>query len=186
MDALVPSRLRSYRPAAAPCLGSKIFSWQPAAGRICRYTGRMRPFPHFRALSVVALLVAAAACNNGSSSPTAPDQSSVAYSQTDLTVGTGAAAAVGTTATVQYGAWLYSDTAVDHKGTQFNAGTFSFVVGANQVIKGFDTGVTGMLVGGTRRLIVPPSLAFGATGDSTGAVPPNAALVFDVLLTAVQ
>jgi FKBP-type peptidyl-prolyl cis-trans isomerase FkpA len=87
---------------------------------------------------------------------------------------------------VQYGAWFYSDTAADHKGTQFNAGTFVFVVGDGTIIKGFDTGVTGMLVGGTRRLIVPPSLAYGATGDSTGTIPPNAALVFDVLLTGVQ
>jgi len=146
----------------------------------------MRPITRLRALSVVVLLVAAAACNNGTSSPTAPDQSNVAYSQTDLTVGTGAVAAVGTTATVQYGAWLYSDTAADHKGIQFGASTYSFVVGANQVIPGFDTGVTGMLVGGTRRLIVPPSLAYGATGDSSGTIPPNAALVFDILLIAVQ
>ena len=146
----------------------------------------MRPLTRLRALSVVALLVAAAACNNGSSSPTAPDQSSVAYSQTDLTVGTGTEATIGTTATVQYGQWLYSDTAADHKGAQIGASTFSFVVGGGTIIKGFDTGVTGMLVGGVRRLIVPPSLAFGATGDSTGTVPPNAALVFDVLLTGVQ
>jgi FKBP-type peptidyl-prolyl cis-trans isomerase FkpA len=146
----------------------------------------MRPLTRFRALSVVALLIAASACNNGSSSPTAPDQSNVVYSQIDLTVGTGATAAVGTTATVQYGVWFYSDTAADHKGTQFNAGTFVFVVGDGTIIKGFDTGVTGMLVGGTRRLIVPPSLAYGATGDTTGTIPPNAALVFDVLLTGVQ
>lgn len=145
----------------------------------------MRPLTRLRALSVVALLVAAAACNNGSSSPTAPDQSNVAYSQTDLTVGTGTEATVGTTATVQYGAWFYSDTAADHKGTQFDASTFAFLLGANKVIPGFETGVTGMKVGGVRRLIVPPSLAYGATGNG-GTIPPNAALVFDVLLTAVQ
>lgn len=145
----------------------------------------MRPITHFRALCVVALLVAASACNNGSSSLTAPDQSSVAYSQTDLTVGTGTAATVGTTATVQYGAWFYSDTAADHKGTQFDANTFAFVVGGGTIIKGFDTGVTGMMVGGTRRIIVPPSLAYGATGNGS-TIPPNAALVFEILLTAVQ
>ncbi len=47
-------------------------------------------------------------------------------------------------------------------------------------------GVTGMKVGGTRRLIVPPSLAYGTTGNNDGSIPPNAALVFDILLGNVQ
>ena len=131
------------------------------------------------------VLTTLAGCDfSGKTTPTSPDQNSVQYSQTDVTVGTGAEAAAGTTATVTYGGWLYSETAADHKGTQFDASTFSFVVGANTVIKGFDMGVTGMKVGGQRRLIVPPSLAYGATGN--GPIPPNAALVFDVELTAVQ
>jgi len=135
---------------------------------------------------VVVLLVASAGCDFGHSSPTAPDQSSVQYSQTDLTVGDGAEATPGSTATVQYGLWLYSDTAADHKGTQVQAQTFSYVVGSTNIIKGFDMGVAGMKVNGTRRVICPPSLAYGATGDSTGTIPPNAALVIDILLTAVQ
>ena len=144
---------------------------------------RLRPL---LVLAFSGLLVVAAGCNNGSSSPTAPDQSAVAYSQTDLTVGTGAEAVVGSTATVQYGLWLYSDTGVDHKGTQIQANQFSFVIGGGHLIKGFDMGVTGMKVGGTRRIIIPPSLAYGATGNSDGSIPPNAALVFDVLLGLVQ
>jgi FKBP-type peptidyl-prolyl cis-trans isomerase FkpA len=146
----------------------------------------MKASKRVRSVVVLGLLVGAAGCNNGSSSPTAPDQSAVAYSQTDLTVGTGAEAAVGTTATVQYGGWLYSDTAVDHKGQQFDANTLSFIVGGGTIIKGFDMGVTGMKVGGSRRIIMPPSLAYGATGNSSGTIPPNAALVFDVLLGVVQ
>ena len=149
----------------------------------------MISFDRLRPLLVLAfsgLLLVATGCNNGSSSPTAPDQSAVAYSQTDLTVGTGAEAAVGTTATVQYGLWLYSDTGVDHKGSQIQGSQFSFIVGGGTLIKGFDMGVTGMKVGGTRRIIVPPSLAYGATGNSDGTIPPNAALVFDVLLGLVQ
>jgi FKBP-type peptidyl-prolyl cis-trans isomerase FkpA len=149
----------------------------------------MISFDRRRPLLVLAfsgLLVVAAGCNNGSSSPTAPDQSAVVYSPTDLTVGTGAEAAVGTTATVQYGLWLYSDSGVDHKGTQIQANQFSFVVGGGTIIKGFDMGVTGMKVGGTRRIIVPPSLAYGATGNSDGSIPPNAALVFDILLGQIQ
>jgi FKBP-type peptidyl-prolyl cis-trans isomerase FkpA len=139
-----------------------------------------------RPLLLIALLLATASCNNGSTAPTAPDQSNVAYSQTDLTLGTGLEATVGTTATVQYGGWLYSDTAADHKGAQFDANTFAFLVGGGTIIKGFDMGVTGMKVGGVRRVIMPPSLAYGATGNSTGSIPPNAALVFDILLNAVQ
>ena len=119
----------------------------------------------------------------GSGSPTAPDQSSVAYQQTDLTVGTGTEATAGSTAAVQYGAWLYSESTPDHKGTALESNQFSFVVGTNQVIKGFDQAVTGMKVGGTRRVIVPPALAYGTTGYQQ--IPPNAALVFDIALTNV-
>jgi len=141
---------------------------------------------HPRRLVLLVLLLASTGCDFGKvSAPTAPDQSNIAYSQTDLTIGTGTEATVGTTPTVQYGAWLYSDTTADHKGTQVDQNTFSFVLGANplQVIKGFDQGVTGMKVGGTRRVIVPPSLAYGSSGFQT--IPPNAALVFDIALTSV-
>jgi len=103
---------------------------------------------------------------------------------TDITPGTGAAAASGKSATVTYTAWLYSDTAADHKGAQFDAGTFSFTLGGGQVISGFEQGVTGMLVGGERIVLVPASLAYGASGY--GNVPANSGLVFDVTLNAVQ
>jgi FKBP-type peptidyl-prolyl cis-trans isomerase FkpA len=137
-------------------------------------------------LPLLLLLVAVSGCDFGKTSgPTAPDQSNVAYSQTDITLGTGAEATTGSNCTVQYGAWLYSDTAVDHKGTQIDANQFSFVVGTGQVLKGFDQGVLGMKVGGQRRLIVPPSLAYGSNGNAQGGIPPNAALVFDIALTAV-
>jgi FKBP-type peptidyl-prolyl cis-trans isomerase FkpA len=142
----------------------------------------MRPAPRLYSLLAIALCVGISAC--GSSSPTAPDQSNVAYSQIDITVGTGTEATAGTTASVNYGLWLYSDSAADHKGTQVEANSFSFVVAAGTIIKGFDTGVTGMKVGGIRRLIIPPSLAYGATGN--GPIPPNAAIVFDVQLVNVQ
>jgi len=132
---------------------------------------------------LVALTMLVAGCDFGKTSPTYPDQSTVAFSQTDLTVGTGAEAVAGSTVTVQYGAWLYSDTAADHKGTQIDANSTSFTIGGNQVIKGFEQGVTGMKVGGTRRVVCPPSLAYGSTGYQT--VPPNAALVFDMALTNV-
>jgi len=134
---------------------------------------------------VIVVAAGVAGCDFGkTSAPTAPDQSSVAFLTTDLTVGTGATATAGTTATVNYGAWLYSATAADHKGAVADpGGQFSFQLGANQVIKGFEQGVTGMQVGGTRRVIVPPSLAYGSSGYNS--IPPNAALVFDIALTGV-
>ena len=144
----------------------------------------MRSALRFHPIPAIALLIGISAC--GSSTPTAPDQTSVAYSQTDLTVGTGTEATAGTTASVNYGGWLYSETAADHKGQQFDANSFAFIVGAGTIIKGFDTGVTGMKVGGVRRIIVPPSLAYGATGNSDGTIRPNAALVFEILLSNVQ
>jgi FKBP-type peptidyl-prolyl cis-trans isomerase FkpA len=138
-------------------------------------------------LGILAIVLAASAgCDFGSSTPTAPDQSNVQYSQVDLTVGTGTEATLGSNATVSYGLWLYSQNGVDHKGTQVQAQQITYQVGSTNIIKGFDMGVTGMKVGGTRRIICPPSLGFGTTGSSDGTVPPNAALVFDLQLTAVQ
>ena len=133
-------------------------------------------------LVLVVAAIAVSAC--GSSSPVAPDQTSVAYSQADLTVGTGTEATPGRTASVQYILWLYNETGVDKKGQQVDSGQFAYVVGSNQVIKGFDTAVTGMKVGGIRRATIPPSLAYGTTGSS--GIPPNAALVFEIGLANVQ
>jgi len=134
-------------------------------------------------LGLVAVCLALTGCDFGKL--TSPDQSGVAFSTTDLTVGTGATAVTGTTATVSYTLWLYSDSGTDHKGNQIDASSFSFLLGGGQVIPGFEQGVNGMKVGGTRRAIVPPQLAYGVTGNGD-TVPPNAALVFEIALTAVQ
>jgi FKBP-type peptidyl-prolyl cis-trans isomerase FkpA len=145
----------------------------------------MTSLDRVRPLIVLGLLFAAAGCDNGSSSPVAPDQNTISYSQIDLTVGTGAEATTGKTVTVQYVGWLYSETGTDHKGAQFDSGQLQpFVVGAGTLIKGFEMAVTGMKVGGVRRAIIPPSLAFGAMGAN--GIPPNAALVFEIALGVVQ
>ena len=145
----------------------------------------MTSFTRVPAVWLVLLVAAFGVSACGSSSPVAPDQSSVAYSQTDLTVGTGAEATAGKTASVQYILWLYSETAVDKKGQQIEQGQFAFIVGANQVVKGFDDAVVGMKAGGIRRVTIPPSLAYGSTG-SAPKIPPNAALVFEIGLANVQ
>ena len=71
-------------------------------------------------------------------------------------------------------------------GQQFDASwdrgdTFGFRLGAGQVIAGWDQGVQGMKVGGTRVLVIPPNLGYGARGAG-GVIPPNATLKFDVEL----
>jgi len=139
-----------------------------------------------RSSFILVLLAGVAGCDFGTATPTSPDQTSVTFAQTDLTVGTGAEATAGKTASVQYNIWLYSETGPDKKGSQLPAGQFAYVVGSTSIIKGFDMGVTGMKVGGIRRIVVPPALAYGATGDTTGTIKPNAALVFEISLVNVQ
>jgi FKBP-type peptidyl-prolyl cis-trans isomerase len=126
----------------------------------------------------------AAACGK---SATSPSTSTGTYTQTDLIVGTGAQANAGSRATVAYTGWLYDTSKTDGKGKQFDSSpSFPFTIGAGQVIKGWDQGVAGMKVGGQRRLILPPELAYGSAGAGGGAIPPNATLVFDITLNAVQ
>jgi FKBP-type peptidyl-prolyl cis-trans isomerase FkpA len=145
--------------------------------------------PSFAAASVAVLVavLSLAGCGgggDGSSSGTTAVANPAQFSATDVVLGTGTEATSGKSATVTYTGWLYSDTATDHKGAQFDAGTYTFTLGASQVIAGFDQGVTGMKVGGKRTLLIPSSLGYGATAN--GSIPANSGLVFDVALTAVQ
>jgi FKBP-type peptidyl-prolyl cis-trans isomerase FkpA len=138
-------------------------------------------------LAIIAVIGLFASCGGSSSTSPTP---SVSFSSTDLIVGTGAIAAVGNAVTVNYTGWLYDSSKPDNKGTQFDTSIgrapFAFQLGAGQVIKGWDQGVVGMRVGGMRRLVIPPDLAYGSAGAGGGAIPPNAALVFDINLLAVQ
>jgi FKBP-type peptidyl-prolyl cis-trans isomerase len=132
-----------------------------------------------------------AACGGGSSgTPATSDPNGwnavTALKTTDTTVGTGAVAETGKTATVTYTGYLYDVRVADTRGTKFDSGSFSFKLGTNAVIAGFETGVTGMKVGGKRTVTIPAALGYGATGAGNGVIPPNAALVFDIELTAVN
>ena len=103
----------------------------------------------------------------------------------DLVVGTGAEAVDGKVLTVDYIGWLYDEDEVDAKGEEFDrADGFKFVLGRGQVITGWEFGLRGMRVGGTRRLIIPFNYAYGEVGQ--GSVPPFATLVFDIVLVDVQ
>jgi len=119
------------------------------------------------------------------SNTSAPSTSSGTFMQTDLVVGAGAEAVTGKVVVVTYSGWLYDTNKTDGKGTFFDGNSgFSFTLGAGNVIAGWDQGVVGMRVGGQRRLIIPPDLAYGSQGRSP--IPPNATLVFDITLTGVQ
>jgi FKBP-type peptidyl-prolyl cis-trans isomerase len=99
----------------------------------------------------------------------------------DTVVGTGATAQAGRTVRVHYTGWLWKD---GEKGAKFDSSKdrgqpFHFDLGAGMVIRGWDEGVQGMQEGGTRVLIIPAELGYGARGAG-GVIPPNATLCFEV------
>jgi FKBP-type peptidyl-prolyl cis-trans isomerase FkpA len=104
----------------------------------------------------------------------------------DTVVGSGDVAKAGQRVSVHYTGWLYQN---GEQGGKFDSSKdrgqpFVFPLGAGHVIKGWDEGVQGMAVGGTRRLVIPPELGYGARGAG-GVIPPNATLLFEVELLAV-
>ena len=104
----------------------------------------------------------------------------------DTKIGTGAFAERGRPVTVHYTGWLYDPGRDDGRGKKFDsskdrAQPFAFNLGAGEVIGGWDEGVQGMQVGGTRVLLIPPELGYGARGAG-GVIPPNATLLFEVEL----
>ena len=104
----------------------------------------------------------------------------------DTVVGSGAAATAGRSVSVHYTGWLYNDGV---KGAKFDSSKdrndpFGVGLGGGMVIKGWDEGVQGRQVGGTRVLVIPPQLGYGARGAG-GAIPANATLIFDVELLGV-
>ncbi len=128
-----------------------------------------------------------AAAKPATSGPTkvtgAPTKTASGLEYWDIKVGTGAVAQSGQHVKVDYTGWLTNGKKFDS-----SVGTghpFEFMLGASQVIKGWDEGVAGMKVGGKRQLRIPPDLAYGAKGYP-GAIPPNSTLIFDVQLLDVK
>jgi FKBP-type peptidyl-prolyl cis-trans isomerase FkpA len=104
----------------------------------------------------------------------------------DTVTGSGATARAGSPVTVHYTGWLHDASAPQQRGRKFDSSKdrndpFRFDLGAGMVIRGWDEGVQGMQVGGTRVLTIPPQLGYGARGAG-GVIPPNATLVFEVEL----
>jgi rhodanese-related sulfurtransferase len=99
-----------------------------------------------------------------------------------LTEGTGEIADIGKQVSVHYEGRLEDGTVFD--GSRPRGQAFSFTIGAGQVIQGWEQGVTGMKVGETRKLTIPPELGYGEAGAG-GVIPPNATLVFEIELLEV-
>ena len=105
-------------------------------------------------------------------------------------MGTGADPVAGSFATLHYTVWLYDPAGPDSKGARIESSRDSgvpstFQMGANATIVGFEQGLSTMKVGGIRRLIIPPSLGYGSTGNTNGTIPPNTWIVFEIELLVV-
>ena len=100
----------------------------------------------------------------------------------EIIVGAGAEAAAGQNVTVHYTGWLTDGKKFD--SSKDRGDPFVFPLGGGRVIRGWDEGVQGMKIGGTRKLTIPPALGYGARGAGN-VIPPNATLVFEVELLAI-
>ncbi|MDP2108454.1 MAG: FKBP-type peptidyl-prolyl cis-trans isomerase [Rhodocyclaceae bacterium] len=100
----------------------------------------------------------------------------------EIVAGTGDTATAGQTVSVHYTGWLTDGSKFDSSKDRNDP--FDFPLGGRQVIAGWDEGVQGMKVGGTRKLTIPPNLGYGARGAG-GVIPPNATLVFEVELLQI-
>src|SRR5690606_28145537 len=106
-----------------------------------------------------------------------------------LEEGSGTAVRPGDTAVVHYTGWLHDPQAAGARGAKFDSSRdrgepFEFIIGAGQVIRGWDEGVRGMQVGEIRELTIAPHLGYGARG--VGPIPPNSTLVFEVELLDIK
>ncbi len=147
-------------------------------------------FPKIALLACIALTTA---CSGKSEPPPSGVSAAApvnALQKVTLKPGSGAAIGGGQIAVVQYTGWLYEAGAPEHKGKQFDSSRtrrepFKFPLDTGSVIKGWDQGVVGMKVGESRRLTIPPELAYGDAGAG-GVIPPGATLVFDVELVGIE
>jgi len=104
--------------------------------------------------------------------------------------GYGRAAVAGDLASVHYTGWLYDPNAADGRGKKFDSSVdrgqpFQFPLGASRVIRGWDEGVAGMLIGEKRELRIAPELGYGNRGAGS-AIPPGATLLFEVELLGLR
>ncbi|MEK7602203.1 MAG: FKBP-type peptidyl-prolyl cis-trans isomerase [Patescibacteria group bacterium] len=110
-----------------------------------------------------------------------PQQLPTTLTVTDEVVGTGAEAKAGDTVTMNYVGSLPDGTVFDASAKHGQA--FTFTLGVGQVISGWDKGIVGMKVGGKRKLIIPPDMAYG--NRDLGSIPPNSTLIFEVEMVKI-
>jgi len=166
---------------------------KPLVGRVPMY-----PFQKIIVLFLAALL-GISACKQSDNSPKGKPESTMndqagttgdrmiktssGLQYEDLVPGSGASPSTGKKVVVHYTGWLTDGTKFDSSLDKNEP--FTFVIGAGQVIPGWDEGVMTMKIGGKRRLVIPAALGYGAAGAG-GVIPPNATLVFEVLLLDIR
>jgi FKBP-type peptidyl-prolyl cis-trans isomerase FkpA len=143
-----------------------------------------------RRLSLSLLLLASLSLSACQDPPPPPGGTVAEFQRIDEVTGTGETASSGMEVSVHYTGWLYDQNAPQQRGEKFDSSVdrgqpFSFLLGAGQVIRGWDEGVAGMQVGGKRVLLIPAEYGYGRKGAG-GVIPPNASLVFEVELLGVS
>jgi FKBP-type peptidyl-prolyl cis-trans isomerase FkpA len=149
-------------------------------------------------LLVLGSVLLCAACGGDTSSSTPSSEPArpgavadvSALATEDRVAGSGAEARSGMMVSVHYTGWLYDPSAADKRGKKFDSSKdrgqpFEFQLGNRDVIAGWDEGVKGMKVGGTRMLTIPSAMGYGARGAG-GDIPGGSALVFEVELLGVK
>lgn len=132
---------------------------------------------------IVGYIALALVSNNGTSNHILMEQSSELGIQV-IEEGTGPAAETGDAVDVHYTGTLTDGTVFDSSVSR--GVPFTFTLGEGRVIQGWELGVLGMKVGEKRTLTIPPELGYGAAGAGQGLIPPNATLMFDVELIAIN
>jgi FKBP-type peptidyl-prolyl cis-trans isomerase len=143
-----------------------------------------------RSLLTLMLALAVTACGGGDDNPngpsTPPPQGPANLVIEDLTIGTGAEATGGRLLNVAYNLYHYDPAGNGGRGQLIDGPRqFPFRQGTNATIQGFEQGTHGMLVGGIRRITIPPSLGYGAAGNPQAGIAGNEWIVFDVQLISV-
>ena len=143
-----------------------------------------------RSLLALMLAVAVTGCGGSDDNPngpsTPPPQGPANLVIEDLTIGTGAEATGGRQLTLVYNLYLYDPAGSGGRGQQLDGpAPYQFRQGTNATIQGFEQGTHGMLVGGIRRITIPPSLGYGAAGNPNAGIAGNEWIVFDVQLISV-
>ena len=175
--------------------GAHLRRWSGATAMICAAIGCRAAAPGAAVADGIEGVAVAEAAAGGEASPVAGvvfaealnvvplamERHPAGLLWRDIEVGTGTPAMPGREIRITYIAYLPDGTEVDR--TPPGRPPLAFTLGNGTVIRGWDLGVRGMKVGGTRQLVIPPRLAYGAR--SVGRIPPNATLVFVVRLDRV-